>query len=136
LRLNIITRILLFTVGFFYCPNCLHFIEAETQYVIPEKFLSILDPGVWGFRCSTNLVNMINYVSRIYLNKFVLFLLMGKRKACQAYVASMIINRKAESNHCKSASRDPGNVCFDEASQTVGGKGINFWGKTESVFEG
>jgi len=39
LRLNIITRILLFTVGFFYCPNCLHFIEAVIQYVIPEKFL-------------------------------------------------------------------------------------------------
>ncbi len=83
----------------------------------------ILHPGVWGFRFSTNLVNLINYVSRISLTKFVLFLLMGKRKACQAYVASIIINRKAESNHCKPASRDPGDVCFDEASQTVGGKG-------------
>ncbi|WHX67875.1 hypothetical protein QNH26_04455 [Peribacillus frigoritolerans] len=47
---------------------------------------------------------MINYVSRIGLNKFVLFLLKGKRKAYQAYVASTIINRKAESNHCKSAA--------------------------------
>ncbi len=79
---------------------------------------------------------MINYFSRISLNKFVLFLLMGKRKVCQAYVSSLIINRKAESNHCKSASRDLGDVCFDDASQTVGGKGMNFWGKTESVFEG
>ncbi|PEF40936.1 hypothetical protein CON84_02920 [Bacillus sp. AFS094228] len=79
---------------------------------------------------------MINYVSRISLTKFVLFLLMGKRKTCQAYVASMIINRKAESNHCKSASRDPGGVYVKEARQTVGGKGMNFWGKTESVFEG
>ena len=50
---------------------------------------------------------MINYVSRISLNKFVLFLLKGKRKAYQAYVASMIINRKAESNHCKSAAGTP-----------------------------
>ncbi|MGG0247934.1 hypothetical protein ABEY24_06020 [Peribacillus frigoritolerans] len=29
------------------------------------------------------------------------------RKAYQAYVASMIINRKAESNHCKSAAETP-----------------------------
>ncbi|MEX6700675.1 hypothetical protein ABS315_13810 [Peribacillus frigoritolerans] len=29
------------------------------------------------------------------------------RKAYQAYVASMIINRKAESNHCKSAAGTP-----------------------------
>ncbi|MED3845608.1 hypothetical protein [Peribacillus frigoritolerans] len=41
------------------------------------------------------------------MNKFVLFLLKGKRKAYQAYVASMIINRKAESNHCKSAAGTP-----------------------------
>ncbi|MFJ7308073.1 hypothetical protein [Peribacillus frigoritolerans] len=73
----------------------------------------------------------VNYVSRICLNKFVLFLLMGKRKACQAYVASMIINRKAESNHCKPASREPGDVYFDEAWQTAGGKGAGFWNQLE-----
>ncbi|MCY9136936.1 hypothetical protein [Peribacillus frigoritolerans] len=56
---------------------------------------------------------------------------MGKRKACQAYVASMIIKRKAESNHCKSASRDPGDVYVEEAWQTVGGKGAGFWNRLE-----
>ncbi len=129
MRLNIITRILLFTVGFF-----LHFIEAVIQYVIPEKWTLIFDypsSGSVGFRCSTNLVNLINYVSRISLTKFVLFLLMGKRKACQAYVALVIINRKAESNHCKLASRDPGDVYVKEAWQTVGGKGGGLWNQLE-----
>ncbi|MEC0273469.1 hypothetical protein [Peribacillus frigoritolerans] len=56
---------------------------------------------------------------------------MGKRKACQAYVASMIINRKAESNHCKSASRDPGDDYVERDWQTVGGKGAGFWNKPE-----
>jgi len=92
--------------------------------------LIILHPGVWGFRCSINLVNLINYVSKISLTKFVLFLLMGKRKACQAYVASIIINRKAESNHCKPASRDPGDVYVEEAWQTAGGKGVDFWNRS------